>query len=59
MFTVRCSACRTPIGVTDYYNVGSILKLQEKAIADLQSKLDAMGHQMNQIAHALNQSMRR
>jgi hypothetical protein len=58
MFAVQCLACKTPIGVTDYYNVGSLLKQQEKAIVDLQSKLNGMGQQLNQIAHFLNQMQR-
>jgi hypothetical protein len=59
LYTVQCSSCQTPIGITDYYNLGSLLKLQEKAIAGLESKLDAMTHTMNQMAHVLNQMMRR
>jgi hypothetical protein len=49
---------QTPIGVTDYYNVGSLLKQREKTLADLQSKLSIMSQQMNQIAQLLNQMRR-
>lgn len=48
-YTIQCTACQTPIGVTDYFNVGSLLKKQQKTIEELGSKLDAMAHILNQI----------
>lgn len=56
---VQCSSCGAPFGVVDYYNLGQLLKNQEKSIANLESKVDSMAHTLNQIAYALNQSMRR
>jgi hypothetical protein len=58
MFSIQCSSCRTPIGVTDYYNLGQLLKNQEKKIASLEQKIDYIQNGVNQIVHALN-SMRR
>jgi hypothetical protein len=58
MYAIQCASCQTPIWVTDYYNVGSLLKQQEKTLADLQSKLSGMAQQLNQIAHFLNQMRR-
>ena len=58
-YSVQCASCQTPIGITDYYNLGSLLKGQEKQIAELQAKVDAMGHTINQIAHALNHLARK
>jgi predicted nucleic-acid-binding Zn-ribbon protein len=57
---VQCSNfnCQAPFGVTDYYNVGTLLKQQEKAIAQLDAKLDRMAHAINQIAHVLNSRAR-
>ena len=53
-FAVQCSSCQTPIGVTDYYNIGQLLKNQEKTIASLEQKLSHIEDSLNQIAHVLN-----
>jgi len=58
MFAIQCSACQTPIGITDYYNSGVLLKQQEKAIADLDQKIAHIGNAVDQIAYFL-QSTRR
>jgi hypothetical protein len=55
MFTVQCAKCQTPIGVTDYYNAGSLLKKQEKAIADLTKKIDYLQATVGRIAQAMRQ----
>jgi predicted nucleic-acid-binding Zn-ribbon protein len=59
MYAVQCTSCGTPIGVTEFFDNGSLLKKQEKAIADLQSKVSGMSHTIDQIAHVLNQMARR
>jgi hypothetical protein len=53
MYAVQCVSCQTPIGITDYYNSGVLLKQQEKAIADLGQKIAQIEHSVNQIAYAL------
>jgi len=58
-YAIQCMGCQTPIGVTDFYNVGQMVKNQEKAIADLGSKLNQMSHTVDQIAYAMNQLARR
>jgi hypothetical protein len=57
-YSIQCSHCQTPIGVTDFYNVGQLLKNQEKAIADLGQKVDYIQSSVGQIVRAL-QSMGR
>jgi hypothetical protein len=42
----------------DYYNIGQLLKNQEKAIADLGQKLSHVESSVSQIVYAL-QGMRR
>jgi hypothetical protein len=58
LFAVQCTSCSTPVGVMEYYDNGTLLKKQEKAIADLGQKIGQIEHAVNQIAYAL-QSMRR
>jgi hypothetical protein len=36
---LQCASCGVPVGVLDYYNLGSMLKKQEKEIADLKKQL--------------------
>jgi predicted ATPase len=55
---VQCNMCGTPFGVTDYFNLGALLQLQEKAIAALEQKIDHLQHGMTQVVQALN-AMRR
>jgi hypothetical protein len=55
---VHCSNRGAAFGVTDYWNVGMLVKQQEKTIADLGRKIDSIQSSVAQIAHAL-QSMRR
>lgn len=52
---VQCSACNTPIGVLDYYNLGSLIKDQEKTIKNLDHRMSNIEHTLNQIVHFLNQ----
>ncbi|WP_438273705.1 hypothetical protein [Nitrobacter sp.] len=58
MYAIQCTSCQTPIGVTEYFDNGSLLKKQEKAIADLGQKISHIENAVNQIAYAL-QSLRR
>ena len=36
----QCSGCGAPFGVSDYYNLGTLLQKQEKAIDEVASRLD-------------------
>jgi len=58
MMAAQCTSCQTPFALTDYYNVGQLLKNQEKAIADLGKKIAHVEGSVDQIAHAL-QGLRR
>jgi hypothetical protein len=58
MMAAQCSSCQTPFALTDFYNVGQLLKNQEKEIANIQKKIGSIQSNVNQIAYALN-SMRR
>lgn len=55
LFTVQCSSCQTPIGVMDFYNIGQLLKDQEKVIADLGKKLANIESSINQISRSMRQ----
>jgi hypothetical protein len=57
-YSIQCTSCQTPIGITDFYNVGQLLKTQEKTIADLGQKIDHIQSAVGQIVRAL-QSMGR
>jgi hypothetical protein len=58
MMAAQCTSCQTPFALTDFYNVGQLMKNQEKAIAALGQKVDHIQSAVSQIAHAL-QGMRR
>jgi hypothetical protein len=58
-YAVQCTRCQTPIGVTDYYNLGSLLKGQEEEISKIQSQLGNLAHTVDQIADALDRMARR
>lgn len=53
MYVVQCIVCQTPIGVTDYWNVGTLLKNQEKKMAELESQLSLIQSSVSQIAREL------
>ena len=42
-----------PIGVTDYYNLGSLLKGQEKKLKEMEGLLSQIQHDVRQIAQAM------
>jgi hypothetical protein len=50
---VQCVGCGAPSGVMDFWNIGTLLKQQEKQISDLNSRLQTMEYTLNQIAQAL------
>jgi len=52
---VQCSSCGVPIGVLDYYNLGSLLQEQKKLIEALASRVSNVEHSLNQIAYFLQQ----
>jgi predicted nucleic-acid-binding Zn-ribbon protein len=58
MFTVQCSSCQTAIGVTDFFNLGSLLQDQEKKLKEMDGRLAGIEHSVHQIVQALN-GMRR
>jgi hypothetical protein len=48
---ITCSGCSAILGVTDYYNVGTLLKQQEKEIAGLKTQLGNMQSGIQQMDH--------
>lgn len=50
---VQCAHCGTPVGVLDYYNLGTLLKKQEQAMADMARRLETMERRMAQPTQAL------
>jgi hypothetical protein len=60
MYAIQCSnlSCQTAIGVTDFWNLGSLLKVQEKKIVEMEKKLSSVQSSVSQIAHALNSMAR-
>lgn len=38
---LQCNGCGAPVGVLDYYNLGGLLKEQEKEIASLKRELQS------------------
>lgn len=54
MMVAQCTSCSAPFGITDFYNVGQLLKNQEKAIGGLETKLNQIEHTLSQIVHVLN-----
>lgn len=51
---VQCRSCKAPFAVTDYYNVGALLKDQEKKVDALTSQMANIDHMLRQIAQFLN-----
>jgi excinuclease UvrABC ATPase subunit len=51
---IQCTACGTVVGVTEYFNVGSLVTDQQKAIDGLAKRLGSIEHAINQIIHVLN-----
>jgi len=56
---IQCASCNAPVGVTDFYNTGSLLKKQEKQLAALDSRLSQIEASLQAIAYALQQVARR
>lgn len=57
MYAVHCASitCQTVVGVTEYYDAGSLLKKQEKAIAALDARLSNLEHSMRNVELYLRQ----
>jgi hypothetical protein len=46
---VQCSSCGTPIGVLEFYNIGTILTEQEKLLTEMSSQLSMMENKLKNI----------
>lgn len=56
MFFVQCTACNTPVGVTEYYTHGTTLERLEKIeaqVASLSSDLDSLRVQLHEVIRLL------
>ncbi|MCK4868978.1 MAG: hypothetical protein KAT39_13075 [Alphaproteobacteria bacterium] len=47
---IQCAGCGAPVGVMDFYNIGTFLNLQETKIAELSQKIDRLEHSIKEIA---------
>jgi predicted transcriptional regulator len=56
MYAIQCAsfACQAAIGVTDFWNLGSLLKSQEKKIEEMENKLSSIQSSVSQIVQALS-----
>jgi hypothetical protein len=50
---IQCRSCGTPVGVQDYYNLGQLLKEQEKKLKQLESRLSGIQSALDGIVRAL------
>jgi hypothetical protein len=50
---VQCLSCGTPIGVADYFSLGTMLRKQENDIAELKSKLSHIESAVSRIGRAV------
>lgn len=55
MFFVQCMSCGTPVGITEYYDTGSLVKEQESKLEAIDKRLRAIEHAVDLIVHALRQ----
>ena len=46
LFFVQCAICGVPVSTLDYFNLGTLLKNQERAINNLQRKIDHIENQL-------------
>ena len=53
LIAVQCQKCGTPIGITTYYNPGTMLKNQKEEIEALGNRLSSIESTLRQIAAAL------
>jgi hypothetical protein len=56
---LQCVSCGVPVGVLDYYNLGSLLKTQEKEIAELKQIAQHQSSTLSWIQSALTNLARR
>jgi predicted nucleic-acid-binding Zn-ribbon protein len=51
---VQCRSCKAPFAATDFYNIGALLKDQEKKIDALTSHMANVDHVLRQVVQILN-----
>jgi hypothetical protein len=49
---LQCTSCGAPSGIMDYWNIGTLLKQQEKHISDLSKQIQQLQHAVSQIIQA-------
>jgi hypothetical protein len=50
---IQCRNCGTPAGVQDYYNLGQLLKEQDKRLKQLEARLSGVQSALDGIVRAL------
>jgi len=56
---IQCSQCGTVVGVTDFYDSGVQLRVQDQKIETIQSSLKKLERAVGQIAHVVEQIAQR
>ena len=51
---ICCSSCNAILGTTDYFNVGNLVKSQEKEIASLKQQVSQIDHNLRVLLERLN-----
>lgn len=50
---VTCASCGSAVGVLDYWNIGALLKEQEKTLNQVLTRIASLEPSIQQIAHHL------
>lgn len=51
---ICCSSCSSILGITDYFNVGNLVKMQEKEIASLKQQVTQIDYNLRVLLERLN-----
>jgi hypothetical protein len=53
---LQCASCGVPVGALDFYNVGALLKGQEKTLAALQQAVASISATVQDIQHIVRRN---
>jgi predicted nucleic-acid-binding Zn-ribbon protein len=59
MFAIQCVSCGVPIGITEYYDAGDLLKEQEKKLIAMEGRLTRIESYLQQLSQQVAQALRR
>jgi hypothetical protein len=55
---IQCAVCNVPVGVTEYYDSGFLLKKQEEEISKLQAQISGLERNLRQMFEMLQKLLR-